>query len=50
MRIRNLSLTFRENFLKFKVFFGEYSYELVEQVPSYDLKVLLGENNVYFYA
>jgi len=33
----------RENYLKFTVFFGDLSYELVEQIPSYDLKVLLGD-------
>eukprot|EP00794_Sanderia_malayensis_P005315 gene5315-5984_t len=36
-------LFIRENFLKVTIFYSDLSYEYVEQQPSYDLKILLGD-------
>ena len=33
----------RDNFLKVVIYYGDLNYEYMEQIPSYDLMVLLGE-------
>ena len=35
---------YRENLLKVEIYYDELSYDLIEQVPSYDLKILLGRS------
>ena len=38
----SLNQFYRDNYLKFYIYYEELSYELMEQKPSYDLMVLLG--------
>ena len=35
-------VTYRDNFVKIQVFYGEIAYDSLEQSPAYNLKSLLG--------
>lgn len=43
-----LDLTCRDNFLKIVVYYGDLSYEYLEQKPTYDLLVFLGNSKFHY--
>ena len=45
----NLAFLSRDNFLKIMVYYGDLSYEYLEQKPTYDLLVFLGTSLLSYF-